>query len=163
MRRVLAFLTLALAFTVGIPAAASAHAAAAAPVELPTAAAVELPAAAPAELVPLAITAQACNPCYAAARPKSGLDAVRFRTGPGTGYTALGSVQAGQSILCWYPRALNPICNWTSTGYVTGGSYSCGSYSGNTWLKVAWTSGLVYVARECVTGIIRSSITPYVQ
>src|SRR5688572_22631776 len=115
MRRAFAVLTLVLAAAIGVPAAASAHVPAAAPVELPAA-----PVAAAVVAAPTAgVAALACNPCYAAAKPKSGLDAVRFRTGPGTGYTALGSVQASQSILCWYPRALNPICNWNSTGFVT--------------------------------------------
>lgn len=80
------------------------------------------------------------------ATPRSGETAIRVRTGPGTGYTALGQVAYGSTIPCWYTQCQNS----TGTGIVTGGSYACTSGSGNTWVKVYWSGTLGYMARNCV-------------
>ncbi|WP_143740350.1 hypothetical protein [Micromonospora echinospora] len=73
---------------------------------------------------------------------------MKIRTGPGTGYTAVAQVGAGQWVGCWYPATTD--CNKTSTGVATGDSYTCNGVTSNKWLKVGYNLTLKYVALGCV-------------
>jgi hypothetical protein len=108
-----------------------------------------LAAGATAASVTLWVTpAQATGTIDMGAKPKSGVSAAKVRTGASTSAAALGQVNAGQYIRCWYPASLS--CNTSGDGLVTGGSYSCNGTTSNKWLKVSWNRTAKYVAYACV-------------
>jgi hypothetical protein len=94
------------------------------------------------------VPAQAQGTIDMGAKPKSGVSAAKVRTSASTSATALGQVNSGQYIRCWYPASLN--CNTGSAGLVTGGSYTCNGATSNKWLKVAWNNTAKYIAYGCV-------------
>ncbi|WP_157641134.1 SH3 domain-containing protein [Longispora albida] len=76
-----------------------------------------------------------------ATRVYSTVNGLNIRTGPGTGYTSVGQMQAGQSLPC-------PSSGCT---LVTGGLYNqCGGDS-RFWDKVIYGGVTRYVASRCTT------------
>lgn len=96
----------------------------------------------------VAVPAANADTLNAGATPKSGNSAVKIRTGPGTGYTAVAQVGSGQWVGCWFPVTAD--CNRSSTGVTTGDSYTCNGSTSNKWLKVGYNLTLRYVALGCV-------------
>lgn len=67
---------------------------------------------------------------------------VFVRSGPGTNYSAKGSLVNPQLVACRYAQ-----CG----GKVTGGVYTCSGVSDNRWTPVIYGSGPAWVAHGCVS------------